>query len=82
MARAARADRRSRVAGQSNRDIARELFLSHRTVAHHLDSAMRKLCVASRTALVVRLLETGVVSNDHEPATAEQAQQPAPATHR
>ena len=53
------------VGGRTNRDIARELFLSPKTVARHLDSAMRKLGVASRTALAVRVVEAGTVSADH-----------------
>lgn len=50
--------------GRTNRDIARELFLSPRTVARHLDSAMRKFGVASRTALAVRVVEAGGVCGD------------------
>jgi DNA-binding CsgD family transcriptional regulator/tetratricopeptide (TPR) repeat protein len=48
------------VDGLTNRDIAQRLFLSPRTVAHHVDSAMRKLGVASRTALAVRIVEQGL----------------------
>ncbi|MEW2619324.1 AAA family ATPase [Streptomyces sp. NPDC048106] len=40
--------------GRSNRQIAEALFLSPKTVAQHLSSAMRKLGVSSRTALAVR----------------------------
>lgn len=40
--------------GLSNRQIAEALFLSPKTVAQHLSSAMRKLGVSSRTALAVR----------------------------
>ncbi|WP_063762369.1 helix-turn-helix transcriptional regulator [Streptomyces sp. NRRL F-5123] len=43
--------------GRSNRQIAEALFLSPKTVAQHLSSAMRKLGVSSRTALAV--LATG-----------------------
>ncbi|HEY1916782.1 MAG TPA: AAA family ATPase [Streptosporangiaceae bacterium] len=49
------------VGGGTNRDIAGQLFLSPKTVARHLDSAMRKLGVRTRTALAVRLIEEGMV---------------------
>lgn len=53
------------VAGGTNREIGEQLFLSPKTVARHLDSAMHKLGVGSRTALAVRLVEGGVVSAAH-----------------
>jgi FixJ family two-component response regulator len=37
--------------GQSNREIAAKLFLSHRTVGYHLYQAYPKLGVSSRTEL-------------------------------
>jgi DNA-binding CsgD family transcriptional regulator/tetratricopeptide (TPR) repeat protein len=49
------------VAGGTNKEIGDRLFLSPKTVARHLESAMRKLGVGSRTALAVRLVEEGVV---------------------
>ncbi|WP_328470835.1 ATP-binding protein [Streptomyces sp. NBC_00448] len=48
------------IGGRTNRDIGEALFLSPRTVGRHLDSAMRKLGVSSRTALAVRLVELGL----------------------
>lgn len=42
--------------GRTNRQIADALYLSPRTVAHHLTSTMRKLEVTSRTALAVAAL--------------------------
>lgn len=47
--------------GRTNREIAEALFLSPKTVARHLNSAMRKIDVTTRTALAVRLLESGTV---------------------
>lgn len=41
-------------AGHTNREVAATLFLSPRTVEHHLRSAYRKLGVRSRTELAVR----------------------------
>ncbi|MBS1843158.1 MAG: AAA family ATPase [Actinobacteria bacterium] len=41
-------------AGRTNREVAAALFLSPRTVEHHLRSAYRKLGVRSRTELAVR----------------------------
>lgn len=55
------------VAGGTNRQIGERLFLSPKTVAHHLDSAMRKIGVGSRTALAVRLVEDGLVSEADAP---------------
>jgi DNA-binding CsgD family transcriptional regulator/tetratricopeptide (TPR) repeat protein len=48
--------------GRTNRQIAEVLFLSPKTVACHVYSAMRKLEVSSRAALVVRALEAGFES--------------------
>jgi DNA-binding CsgD family transcriptional regulator/tetratricopeptide (TPR) repeat protein len=52
------------VRGQTNRQIAETLVLSPKTVANHVDSAMRKLGVSSRTALAVRAIEGGVIAED------------------
>jgi DNA-binding NarL/FixJ family response regulator len=50
------------VSGGTNAVIAEQLFLSPKTVARHLESAMRKLGVSTRTAVAVRAVETGIVS--------------------
>ena len=42
---------RMAVAGVSNRDIAAQLFLSHRTIAYHLYKAYPKLGITSRAEL-------------------------------
>ncbi len=52
------------VAGRTNREIAQALCRSANTVATQLNSAMRKLGVSSRTALAVRVVETGAASDD------------------
>ena len=44
-------------AGGSDREVAAELFLSHRTVSYHLSSVYRKLGVTNRTALSSRFAE-------------------------
>jgi DNA-binding CsgD family transcriptional regulator len=48
-------------AGKSNKDIAAELRLSPRTVAHHLDSIFTKLGVSSRAAATAYAYEHGLV---------------------
>lgn len=48
------------MAGQSNRGIGRELFISERTVKSHMTSLMRKLEVPSRTAAMARARELGI----------------------
>lgn len=51
------------VGGRTNREIAGVLILSPKTVARHVEGAMRKLDVSSRTALAVKVVEAGVVAD-------------------
>ncbi|MFJ7495150.1 ATP-binding protein [Streptomyces sp. NPDC097727] len=53
--------------GRTNRQIAEALTVSAQTVASQVRSAMRKLRVTSRTALAIRLVETGMVGSLSEP---------------
>ena len=45
----------------SERDIARDLYLSHNTVHSHTRSIYRKLAVSSRADAVVRARELGLL---------------------
>lgn len=54
------------VTGRTNREIARAVSRSPKTVAAQLNSAMRKLGVTSRTALAVLAVEAGLAGADAE----------------
>jgi DNA-binding CsgD family transcriptional regulator len=60
--------------GNTNTAIAHKLGISPRTVAHHLDSAYRKLDVTSRAAAVYRAVNEGLVP----PEPPSQSERPAP----
>jgi DNA-binding CsgD family transcriptional regulator len=47
--------------GRTNQEIAQTLVLSRQTIAGHLQSAMRKLHVSSRTALAVTAVEAHLI---------------------
>ncbi len=59
------------VSGRTNREIAKALSRSPKTVDTQLNSAMRKLGVSSRTALAVSVIEAGIVPVDQAVASAE-----------
>ncbi|SFH04288.1 AAA ATPase domain-containing protein [Actinopolymorpha cephalotaxi] len=50
--------------GLTNRQIGETLFLSPRTVGHHLRAAMRKLGVSTRTAAAIAATEAGLLAVD------------------
>lgn len=50
--------------GRTNRQIAAALVVSTHTVASHVNSAMRKMRVTSRTALAVSAVELGLAPDD------------------
>jgi DNA-binding NarL/FixJ family response regulator len=50
---------RQLLGGRTNRQIAEALFLSPKTVACHVYSAMRKLDVSTRAGLAARAMEAG-----------------------
>jgi DNA-binding CsgD family transcriptional regulator len=53
-------------AGASNREVAATLFLSTKTVEHHLSAAYRKAGVRSRTQLA-RVVHEQIASSDAVP---------------
>ncbi|MEW1773643.1 AAA family ATPase [Streptomyces sp. NPDC086777] len=55
------------VEGLTNRQIADALTVSAQTVASQVKSAMRKLDVTSRTALAVRVVESGLIGDPAVP---------------
>jgi DNA-binding NarL/FixJ family response regulator len=56
--------------GQSNKEIAQELFLSEGTVKAHVSHIMAKLAVDRRTDLVRYALSTGLIPMSDETAEA------------
>lgn len=60
------------VDGLTNRQIADSLVVSAQTVASQVRSAMRKLGVASRTALAVKVVESGLVSELRQRAARDE----------
>ena len=58
--------------GLTNRQIGETLFLSPRTVGHHLRAAMRKLGVSTRTAAAIAVTEAGLLSAVRPPEADNQ----------
>lgn len=52
--------------GASNREVARDLWLSDQTVKFHLANTYRKLCVSKRAKAVERARELGLLVDDLE----------------
>ena len=50
--------------GLSNKELARELGCSVKTIKNHLNSAFHKLGVSSRTEAVVKAIEKGLISSE------------------
>ncbi|WP_428898227.1 DNA-binding response regulator [Parelusimicrobium proximum] len=50
--------------GLSNKELAKELSCSVKTVKNHLNSAFHKLGVTSRTEAVVKAIEKGLISSE------------------
>jgi len=48
------------VEGRTNREIAERLFLSHRTVGHHVSAILGKLEIESREAAPERAASLGL----------------------
>ena len=51
--------------GNSNKEIAKELDCSVKTVKNHLNSIFQKLGVSNRTEAVVKAIETGLISAEN-----------------
>lgn len=60
------------VRGSSNRQIARSLGISERTVKNHLRAVFTKLEVADRTSAAVKALTAGPTPRQQQPAPREQ----------
>jgi DNA-binding NarL/FixJ family response regulator len=53
-------------AGLMNPDIAMRLFVSRKTIEHHVSSILAKLDVSSREAAVTRARDEGWLNDPHQ----------------
>ena len=63
-------------AGRSNLDTATELFLSRRTVQHHVSSVLTKLGLASRAELAVAAVQKSIASTVMPAPAPDEVAQP------
>jgi DNA-binding NarL/FixJ family response regulator len=52
------------VRGLGNREIAQRLFLSEKTVAHHVSAILRKLDVRTRAQASAEAVRLGIATED------------------
>jgi two-component system NarL family response regulator len=56
------------VQGQTNQEIADELFITERTVKYHIREILQKLHLRNRAQIVAYAVRTGMVSAEQKPA--------------
>jgi hypothetical protein len=56
------------VSGRSDREIARTLYICHRTASNHVSAILRKLNVATRTEAAVRAVRAVIIQPPPEPS--------------
>jgi len=54
------------IQGKTNRTIAEELFLTEKTVGHHVSRILAKLGLASRTQLSAYALQHGLLDRERK----------------
>lgn len=58
--------------GLSNKELAKQLDCSVKTIKNHLNSAFHKLGVSSRTEAVVKAIEKGLISSENTTISEEE----------